>query len=117
MPTVGLYLSRSGTPNGDCGMRHYAWEKLVCGLVDMHVYGGEASAVAVASGFSGLSAAGAADAESAAALDGAEPSASELPELEELSSAGVSGGFDPPPQASQTAGREEHNTRNETLRK
>ena len=32
-------------PNGDCGMRHYAWEKLVCGLVDMHVYGGEASAV------------------------------------------------------------------------
>jgi len=27
-------------PDGDCGMRHYAFEKLVCGLVDMHVYGG-----------------------------------------------------------------------------
>jgi uncharacterized protein len=26
-------------PNGDCGMRHYAWEKLCCGLVDMHLYG------------------------------------------------------------------------------
>ncbi|HEX3877610.1 MAG TPA: beta-L-arabinofuranosidase domain-containing protein [Bryobacteraceae bacterium] len=32
-------------PNGDCGMRHYAWEKLVCGLVDMRVYGREDSAV------------------------------------------------------------------------
>jgi len=32
-------------PNGDCGMRHYAWEKLVCGLVDMKVYGEEQSAV------------------------------------------------------------------------
>jgi len=79
--------------------------------------GGEASAVAVASGFSGLSAAGAAEAESAAALEGAEPSDSEPALLEELSSAGVSGGIEPPPQASQTAGSEEHNTRNETLRK
>jgi hypothetical protein len=81
--------------------------------------GGEASAVAASglSDFSGLSPAGAADAESAAALDGAEPSDSELALLEELSSAGVSGGFDPPPQASQTAGSEEHNKRNETLRK
>ena len=32
-------------PNGDCGMRHYAWEKLVCGLVDMKVYGEDESAV------------------------------------------------------------------------
>ena len=31
--------------DGNCGMRHYACEKLVCGLVDMHVYGGEAGAV------------------------------------------------------------------------
>jgi hypothetical protein len=32
-------------PDGNCGMRHYAWEKLVCGLVDMHVYAGDAAAV------------------------------------------------------------------------
>ena len=32
-------------PDGNCGMRHYAWEKLVCGLVDMHVYAGEPAAV------------------------------------------------------------------------
>jgi DUF1680 family protein len=25
-------------PDGDCGMRHYPYEKLVCGLVDMHKY-------------------------------------------------------------------------------
>jgi uncharacterized protein len=25
-------------PDGDCGMRHYPFEKLVCGLVDMQVY-------------------------------------------------------------------------------
>jgi hypothetical protein len=79
--------------------------------------GGEASAVALDSAFSGFSAAGADDAESAAALDGAAPSDSEPLLLEELSSAGVSGGFEPPPQASQTAGSEEHNKRNETLRK
>ncbi len=81
--------------------------------------GGEASAVAVESAlsdFSGLSEAAAADDVSAAALDGAEPSESEAL-LDELSSAGVSGGFDPPPQASQTAGSEADNKRNETLRK
>jgi hypothetical protein len=32
-------------PDGNCGMRHYPWEKLVCGLVDMRVYGGEAASV------------------------------------------------------------------------
>jgi len=32
-------------PDGNCGMRHYPWEKLVCGLVDMHVYGGESGAI------------------------------------------------------------------------
>jgi len=32
-------------PDGDCGMRHYAWDKLVCGLVDMRLYGGEPAAV------------------------------------------------------------------------
>lgn len=31
--------------DGDCGMRHYPWEKTVCGLVDMKAYGGEDSAV------------------------------------------------------------------------
>ena len=30
---------------GDCGMRHYAWEKLACGLVDMHVYAGDPGAM------------------------------------------------------------------------
>ena len=32
-------------PDGNCGMRHYPWEKLVCGLLDMKLYAGEASAV------------------------------------------------------------------------
>ena len=32
-------------PDGNCGMRHYAWEKLCCGLVDMHLYGGHAEAI------------------------------------------------------------------------
>lgn len=32
-------------PDGDCGMRHYPFEKLVCGLVDMHVYGGHPDAL------------------------------------------------------------------------
>jgi uncharacterized protein len=25
-------------PSGDCGMRHYAYDKLACGLLDMHLY-------------------------------------------------------------------------------
>src|ERR1035438_4417437 len=32
-------------PDGNCGMRHYAWEKLCCGLVDMHLYGGHKEAI------------------------------------------------------------------------
>jgi uncharacterized protein len=32
-------------PDGDCGMNHYPFEKLVCGLVDMHVYGGHSDAL------------------------------------------------------------------------
>jgi hypothetical protein len=31
--------------DGDCGMGHYTFEKLVCGLVDLHVYGGHPEAV------------------------------------------------------------------------
>lgn len=32
-------------PNGDCGMRHYAYDKLVCGLLDMHLYAGHPDAL------------------------------------------------------------------------
>jgi len=32
-------------PDGDCRMNHYPFEKLVCGLVDMHVYGGHPDAL------------------------------------------------------------------------
>jgi hypothetical protein len=32
-------------PDGDCGMNHYPFEKLVCGLVDMHVYAGHSDAL------------------------------------------------------------------------
>jgi DUF1680 family protein len=32
-------------PGGDCGMPHYAWDKLVCGLVDMSHYAGNPDAV------------------------------------------------------------------------
>lgn len=32
-------------PDGDCRMNHYPFEKLVCGLVDMHVYGGNPEAL------------------------------------------------------------------------
>jgi hypothetical protein len=32
-------------PDGDCGMQHYPYEKMVCGLVDMHKYGGHADAI------------------------------------------------------------------------
>ena len=33
--------------NGDCGMRHYPWDKLVCGLVDLHLYAGLSEAIPV----------------------------------------------------------------------
>src|SRR2546430_764288 len=32
-------------PDGNCGMRHYAFDKLVCGLVDMDRYAGNPDAV------------------------------------------------------------------------
>jgi hypothetical protein len=32
-------------PGGDCGMRHYVYDKLVCGLVDMHLHAGRPDAV------------------------------------------------------------------------
>ena len=32
-------------PGGDCGMRHYAYDKLVCGLLDMHLYAGHPDAL------------------------------------------------------------------------
>ncbi len=34
--------ARTVKPDGDCGMRHYPFEKLICGLVDMQLYGGYA---------------------------------------------------------------------------
>lgn len=37
--------SKTVKPDGNCGMRHYAWEKLCCGLVDMHLYGGHPDAL------------------------------------------------------------------------
>ena len=39
--------SRTVQPNGDCGMRHYAFDKLVCGLVDLQRYGGYQPAIAM----------------------------------------------------------------------
>ena len=32
-------------PDGDCGMSHYPYEKMVCGLVDMHKYAGHPDAI------------------------------------------------------------------------
>ena len=34
-------------PDGDCRMRHYAYEKLVCGLVDLQVYADQKEAMAI----------------------------------------------------------------------
>ncbi len=34
-------------PNGDCGMGHYTYDKLVCGLLDMHLYAGAHQAIPV----------------------------------------------------------------------
>jgi uncharacterized protein len=39
--------SRTVQPNGDCGMRHYAFDKLVCGLVDLQRYADHEPAIAV----------------------------------------------------------------------
>jgi uncharacterized protein len=38
-------FARTVKPDGDCGMRHYPFDKLVCGLVDMQEYGGHQEAV------------------------------------------------------------------------
>jgi DUF1680 family protein len=45
---VRLFRDWSGTikPDGDCGMRHYAFDKLVCGLLDLARYADHADAVA-----------------------------------------------------------------------
>jgi DUF1680 family protein len=32
-------------PDGDCGMHHYSYDKMVCGLVDMKLYAGDPDAV------------------------------------------------------------------------
>jgi DUF1680 family protein len=37
--------SRTVKPDGDCGMRHYAYDKLVCGLVDLQKYAGHEEAI------------------------------------------------------------------------
>src|SRR5262249_2740858 len=37
--------SKTVKSDGDCRMGHYAWEKVVWGLVDMHVYAGDESAI------------------------------------------------------------------------
>ena len=39
--------SRTVQPNGDCGMRHYAFDKLVCGLVELQRYAGHEPAIAM----------------------------------------------------------------------
>jgi uncharacterized protein len=36
---------RTVKPDGDCGMSHYAWEKVVGGLLDMHLYAGASDAL------------------------------------------------------------------------
>ncbi len=43
---VRLFAGWAGTvkPDGDCGMSHYPFEKLVCGLVDLQMYGGHSDA-------------------------------------------------------------------------
>src|SRR5579863_5552203 len=35
------------SPNGDCGMRHYSWDKTLCGLVDLQIYAGNSDAAAL----------------------------------------------------------------------
>jgi DUF1680 family protein len=37
--------ARTVKADGDCGMRHYPFDKLVCGLVDLHVYAGHDAAI------------------------------------------------------------------------
>ncbi|HET7216999.1 MAG TPA: beta-L-arabinofuranosidase domain-containing protein, partial [Vicinamibacterales bacterium] len=37
--------SRTVKPDGDAGMRHYPYDKMVCGLVDLHLYAGHDAAI------------------------------------------------------------------------
>lgn len=39
--------SKTVKPDGDCGMRHYPYDKLVCGLVDLAKYAGHQDAIAL----------------------------------------------------------------------
>ncbi|HET7841449.1 MAG TPA: beta-L-arabinofuranosidase domain-containing protein, partial [Terriglobia bacterium] len=43
--TLMTEWAKTVKPDGDCGMPHYAWDKLVCGLVDMSLYAGNQDAV------------------------------------------------------------------------
>jgi hypothetical protein len=38
-------FAKTVKPDGDCGMRHYAFDKLVCGLVDLKLYAGYDDAI------------------------------------------------------------------------
>jgi len=38
-------FAKTVKPDGDCGMRHYSYEKLVCGLVDIREYAGHEEAI------------------------------------------------------------------------
>lgn len=38
-------FAKTVKPDGDCGLRHYPYDKLVCGLVDMQEYAGHADAI------------------------------------------------------------------------
>jgi DUF1680 family protein len=40
-------FSKTVKPDGDCGMRHYTFDKLVCGLVDLQLYAGRQDAMAL----------------------------------------------------------------------
>ena len=45
--TLMAEFTKTVKPNGDAGMNHYPYEKLVCGLVDMKVYGDHPEAIAL----------------------------------------------------------------------
>jgi len=40
-------FAKTVKPDGDCGMRHYAFDKLVCGLVDMKLYADHDEAISL----------------------------------------------------------------------
>ncbi|MFH1942770.1 MAG: beta-L-arabinofuranosidase domain-containing protein [bacterium] len=43
--TLLLEFAKTVKPDGECGLRHYSYDKLVCGLVDMKKYAGHPDAV------------------------------------------------------------------------